>query len=199
MAKIRGKLGNDFCPQALFLYGNYQEDGRPHFGLFCWASYCSILDGEEECLGFMACIGEEKLTKDLIRKQGVFSANLVNQELLPLADYYGTVNGREDPHKMDRLPTVEPGQVLRVPTIVESPVSFELKVLEERHLAQGSDLFLCRVCNVMVEEAFAKGPGPFHPRLLQAAPIVTAGDARYATLDGRDLGGWGEAKARLPE
>lgn len=37
----------------------------------------------------MACIGEEKQTKDLIRKNGVFSANPVSEQLLPLADYYG--------------------------------------------------------------------------------------------------------------
>lgn len=197
MGKIKGTLGNDFCPQALFLYGNYQEDGTPHFGLFCWATYCHIRDGEEEGLGFMACIGEEKRTKDLIRRQGVFSANLVTEPLLPLADYYGTVSGRDNPHKMDRLPAVEPGQVLRVPIITASPVSFELKVLEERSLAAGSDLFLCRICNVMVEEGLCGQSLPFHPALLQAAPVITAGAARYASLDGRDLGAWGEAKASL--
>lgn len=197
MGKITGKLGNDFCPQALFLYGNYQEDGRPHFGLFCWATYCHIQDGEEEGLGFLTCIGEEKLTKDLIRSQGVFSANLVTRELLPLADYYGTTSGREVPNKMDRLPSVEPGQVLRVPTIAESPVSFELKVIEERHLAEGSDVFLCRICNVMVEETLLDTTLPFSQRLLQAAPVIAPGEARYAALTGEDLGAWGEPRSSL--
>lgn len=168
----------------------------PHFGLFCWATYCQIRDGEEEGLGFIACIGEEKQTKDLIRQQGMFSANLVTEPLLPLADYYGTVSGRDNPAKMDLLPTVEPGQVLHVPTIAESPVSFELKVIEERSLADGSDLFLCRVCNVMVEETLADS-SPFHASLMQAAPVVTAGAARYASLNGRDLGAWGEVKQQL--
>lgn len=196
MGKRTGKIGNDFCPQALFLYGNYQEDGVPHFGLFCWATYCHIRDGEEEGLGFVTCIGEEKKTKDLIRQQGMFSANLVTEPLLPLADYYGTVSGRDNPAKMGLLPTVEPGQVLHVPTIAESPVSFELKVIEERNLADGSDLFLCRVCNVMVEETLALSSS-FHSSLMKAAPAVTAGAARYASLDGRDLGAWGEVKQQL--
>lgn len=197
MGKIKGSLGNDFCPQSLFLYGNYQEDGTPHFGLFCWFSYCHIRDGEEEGLGVMACIGEEKMTKDLIRKQGMFSANLVSRPLLPLADYYGTTSGRDNPGKMDRLPTVEPGQVLRVPTIVESPVSFELQVVEERPLAEGSGLFLCRVCNVMVEEALADETVPFIQRLHRANPAITAGAARYASITGEDLGAWGEPRAAL--
>lgn len=197
MGKVKGALGNDFCPQALFLYGNYQEDGTPHFGQFCWFSYCHLQDGGKEGLGVMACIGEEKLTKDLIRKQGMFSANLVTRPLLPLADYYGTTSGRENSRKMERLPTVEPGQVLRVPMIVESPVSFELRVAEERCLASGSDLFLCRICNVMVEESLTNEALPFIQRLLQANPVVTAGAQRYASITGEDLGAWGEPSAVL--
>lgn len=30
MAKIKTNIDNDFCPQALFLYGTKQEDGQPH-------------------------------------------------------------------------------------------------------------------------------------------------------------------------
>lgn len=40
MAKIPAPIGNDFCPQTLFLYGTYKKDGTPNFGLFCWISYC---------------------------------------------------------------------------------------------------------------------------------------------------------------
>ena len=38
----------------------------------------------------MACIGGEKLTKDRIHATKTFSANLITEELLPLADYWGT-------------------------------------------------------------------------------------------------------------
>ena len=62
MAKVKTKIANDFCPQALFLYGTKQEDGQPHFGLFCWFGYYRSSEG----LGVMACIGEEKQTKDLV-------------------------------------------------------------------------------------------------------------------------------------
>lgn len=124
MAKVATKIKNDFCPQALFLYGTKQEDGQPHFGLFCWFGYCHTAEG----FGVMACIGEEKKTKDLIRKNGVFSANLVSEALLPLADYYGCTAGQTAPDKMTVLPTVEWGEVLDVPTIAESPVTYELEV-----------------------------------------------------------------------
>lgn len=205
MAKIRGDINNDFCPQALYLYGNYEEAGTPHFGMFCWFGWCWLGEGEGR-LGVMACIGEEKATKDLIRKTGMFSANLVNEKLLPLADYYGCTSGRENPGKMRRLPTVERGQALNVPTIAESPVSLELKVVKEETLAQGrlgegpanaSTLFLCEVVNVTIDEQLTDQAVSFEERLRLAAPVVTAGEERYSTLDGRMLGSWGEPQKAL--
>ena len=87
--------GNDYCPQTLFAYGAYKEDGTPNFGLFCWFSYCWT-----DNFGVMACIGEPKLTQDLIRKNRVFSANLITEKLLPLADYFGSTSGHS-PDKMN--------------------------------------------------------------------------------------------------
>ena len=44
MSKIKVKNYNDFCPQQLFLYGTYKDDGTPDFGLFCWFSYLNAPD-----------------------------------------------------------------------------------------------------------------------------------------------------------
>lgn len=199
MAKIKGELGNDFCPQAFYLYGNYEEDGTPHFGLFCWFGWCWL--GEDEGrLGAMACIGEEKMTKDLIRKTCMFSANLVNEALLPLADYYGNTSGRENPDKMRRLPTVEEGQALHVPTIAESPVSLELKVVKEENLSKGrlstaeqghSTLFLCEVVNVTIDQRLTDKSIDFTERLRLAAPVISTGECHYSNLFGQTLGLWG--------
>lgn len=203
MAKIKGEISNDFCPQAFYLYGNYEEDGTPHFGLFCWFGWC-WLDGQggDGRLGVMACIGEEKMTKDLIRKTGMFSANLVNEALLPLADYYGMVSGRENPDKMKRLPTVEEGQALHVPTIAESPVSLELRVVKEETLSRGrlgpegekgnSSLFLCEVVNVTINDRLADKSVDFTERLKLAAPVISTGEEHYASIFGQDLGNWGD-------
>ncbi len=193
MSKVKSEITNDFCPQALFLYGTKQADGQPHFGMFCWFSYCHTKEG----LGVMACIGEEKQTKDLIRENGVFSANLVTEPLLPLADYYGSVNGRKTPDKMKRLPTVEWGQVLDVPTVAESPVTFELEVKQEIPMGDGSDVFLCLIRNVTVEESLLNREIPFLDRLKKAAPVVTSGEETYVSVDGRQLGKWGEPMGRL--
>ena len=188
MAKVKTKIGNDYCPQALFLYGTKQEDGQPHFGLFCWFGYYRCSEG----LGVMACIGEEKQTKDLIRKNGVFSANLVSEQLLPLADYYGCICGRTTPDKMKSLPTVEWGQVLDVPTIAESPVSFELEVKKAIPMGDGSDIFLCLIRNVTQDEKLPDMEVPFTERLMKAAPVFAPGEDTYSTIDGRYHGKWGE-------
>lgn len=193
MAKVKTEIGNDFCPQTLFLYGTRQEDGRPHFGLFNWLSYFHATEG----LGVMACIGEEKQTKDLIRKNGVFSANLVTEQLLPLADYYGCTYGRTAPDKMRLLPTVEWGEVLDVPTIAESPVSLELEVKSTLPMGDGSDIFLCLIRNVTREERLLDQAIPFMERLRLAAPVLVPGENTYATADGRFLGTWGEPMKKL--
>ncbi len=193
MAKVKTKIGNDFCPQTLFLYGTKQEDGQPHFGLFCWFGYYHSAEG----LGVMACIGEEKQTKDLIRKNGVFSANLVSEPLLPLADYYGCTYGRTAPDKMKVLPTVAWGEVLDVPTVAESPVSFELEVKQILPMGDGSDIFLCLIRNVTVEEKLLDKKIPFTERLMQAAPVLAPGEDSYSSIDGRYLGEWGEPGKNL--
>lgn len=140
----------------------------------------------------MACIGEEKQTKDLIRKNGVFSANLVSEKLLPLADYYGCTCGRTTPDKMKYLPTVERGQVLDVPTIAESPVTFELEVKKSFPMGDGSDLFLCLIRNVTQDERLTDTTVPFTERLKLAAPVLAPGEETYSSIDGRYLGKWGE-------
>lgn len=196
MAKIKAEISNDFCPQSLYLYGNYEEDGAPHFGLFCWFGWCWLGEGGGK-LGVMACIGEEKRTKDLIRKTGMFSANLVSEPLLPLADYYGCTSGRDTPDKMKRLPTVERGQTLNVPTIAESPVSVELKVVKEEPLTSESTLFLCEVTNVTIDERLADRSLPVIERMKLSRAVSTVAQETYVNFFGSELGKWGQPMQSL--
>ncbi|RAV04625.1 flavin reductase family protein [Paenibacillus sp. YN15] len=183
MAKVSVPLSNHFCPQTLFLFGTYKEDGTPNFGLFCWFSYC--WDGE---LGVMACIGGEKLTKDRIRATGVFSANLVTEAMLPVADYLGVTSGYS-PGKMDIGLEVVPGEVLQVPLLADSPWSFELEVKQTIPL-DDSDVFLCKIRNVMADEALADKNRPVEERFRLAAPALTTHQTYFSA--GNPLGVWGQ-------
>ena len=108
LKKISIKASNTFCPQPLYLYGTYKEDGQPNYGLFCWCAYCAV-----DNLKFVACIGEDKLTRDRIRQTGMFSATIVTEELLSEADWCGTHSGYEF-DKSEKIPS-EKGAVLNVP------------------------------------------------------------------------------------
>ena len=188
-AKVSGAPSNDFCPQTLFLYGTKKEDGSPNFGLFCWFSYC--WDGG---LSVMAAIGGSKLTKDRIKETGVFSANLVTEPMIPLADYLGNTHGY-DAHKMEIPVAVMQGAVLDVPVFSDSPVSFELEVTKTIPL-DGSDVFICKVRNVLLHEELADKETGIEQRLQAALPAFTT-CATYFSRSGKAIGAWGEAMKTL--
>lgn len=186
MSKVSAQIGNDYCPQTLFLYGTYKENGEPNFGLFCWFSYCWF-DG----LGVMVCIGGSKLTLDRIRATKVFSANLVSEKLLPLADRFGTIAGRKD-GKMDVPFQWEKGAALDVPVLTDSPVSFELEVDRFLPLDDKDDVvLLCKVRNVLVDPLLAQEGMTVEEKLRAIAPISTT-CMTYFGWDGRALGAWHE-------
>lgn len=180
MKELREK-NNELCPQTLFLYGTYKEDKTPNFGLFCWFSY--YWDSE---LGVMACIGGDKLTKDRIRETKVFSANLVTEELLPLADYFGSVEGYES-GKMNVDFKTEKGQVLDVPVLSKSPKVFELRVDKEIECDDGT-VFLCKIEGVLEDEELS-GLSPQESMEL-IRPVRTT-FTTYFGWDGKKIEDWG--------
>lgn len=184
MTKISRQATNDFCPQTLFLYGTYKEDYTPDFGLFCWFSYCW---DKELCA--MICIGGEKLTKDRIKAGNVFSANLVTQKLLPMADYLGNKSGYDE-DKMNFDTAIGEGKALDVPILKESPVNFELEVASSIPLDDG-EVFLCRMRNVLYDEELTDESLSVGERLRRIAPISTT-CGTYFSYTGEVLGAWGE-------
>ncbi len=183
MGKISLKPYNNYCPQTLFLYGTYDENGKPDFGLFCWFSY--IWDKE---MGVMCCIGGNKPTKDNIRRNKIFSASIVTEELLGIADYLGNVSGT-NPDKMKIGLDIGKGAVLDVPIINNSPVVFELEATDFIE-KEGSTVILCKMRNVLQDESLSSDES-FEQKLMRIAPIRTT-CKHYFSYQGKDLGGWGE-------
>jgi len=180
-------ISNNFCPQMLFLYGTYREDGTPNFGLFCWFSYYW-----DNGMGVMACIGGDKLTKRRIAANSIFSANLVTEELLPAADYFGNKNGYDD----KKVPAeIEHGAVLDVPVIAKSPWVFELQVDKSIQLDDG-EVLLCKIRNILAEENLCdenKGP----EELIKSIRPIHTTCQTYFSWDGNSLGMWGEPMKKL--
>ena len=189
MSKISKKATNDFCPQTLFLYGTNNEDGSPDFGLFCWFSY--VWDGE---MGVMCCIGGDKLTRQNIEREKFFSANLVTEKMLPLADHFGNVKG-EDPDKMKFKPETGRGEVLPVPILEDSPVVFELEVKEFVNLHDG-EVIICKIRNVLQDEELSDPDISSEEKLAKIAPVRTT-CTEYFSYSGKSMGKWGEPRKNL--
>lgn len=177
-------ISNHFCPQTLFVYGTTKEDGTPNFGLFSWFSY--YFDQE---MGVMACIGDEKLTKDRIRETKIFSASLVTEELLPIADYFGNTNGYTA-GKMDIPVEIEKGKVLDVPILAKSPWTYELEV-DQSIVLNGGDVFLCKIRNVLVDEYVCDETLTEEQRMQRILPVHSIRQT-YFNWDGTFSGNWGE-------
>ena len=187
MRKISVPISNDFCPQTLYLFGTYKEDGMPNFGLFCWFGYC--WDGG---LRVMACIGGEKLTKDRIHATKVFSASLVTEAMLPAADYVGNNEGR-DVDKSFAIKSVR-GEVLNVPIPEGSPKSYELEVERSVPVDDGeAEVFICKIMNVLVDERLADETVPYGERVRLAAPVLTTPE-NYFSMNPVPIGKWGQWK-----
>lgn len=195
MKKISVPATNDICPQTLFVYGSNNEDGTPDFGLFCWFSYCWF-----DQLGVICGIGGSKRTLENIRRNRVFSANLVVERNLPLADYFGTADGR-DGDKMDIAVEWEKGAVLPVPVLCSSPISFELEVEKEIPTgAHDETVFLCHIRNTLKDERLVNSSMRSEEILKATAAVRTCINNDYWAWDGRHLGKWHErAKEIKPD
>ena len=191
--KVSVPVGNDFCPQTLFTYGTFKEDGTPNFGLFCWFSYCWFDE-----LGVMCAIGGHKQTQDRILANRVFSANLVTESNLALSDYFGTADGH-DADKMDIPFQWERGQVLDVPVLTDCPFSFELEVdkVIPTNEEEGDTVFLCRIRNVLKDASLVDSGLPVDELMRKIGAVRTAGGIEYWAWDGRHLGAWHEPAQQI--
>jgi len=174
-------------PKALFLYGTNKEDGSHNFGLFSWITGC--WNGENSV---MVCIGEPKLTKDRILAEKVFSANLVSESMLPLADYLGNNSGY-CPNKMNIPLDVGRGKVLDIPVLMNSPYVLELEVSQHFPLKDDSDIFVCTVRNKLKAKEL-EGIETLEECVKFASPVVSVG-RQYFTLQPVSKGHWGQWKA----
>ena len=175
-------------PQPLYLYGTYKEDNKPNFGLFGWFSYYWDTD-----IGVMVCIGGKKLTRDRILATKVFSANLVTEELLPIADYFGNKEGYSK-DKMNVDVEIEKGQVLDVPVLTKSPWIYELEVNKTIDY-DNSSVFLCKIRNVLAEDFLFDETLSVEKLVKIVRPVHTIRQSYFS--DGSAICSWGEAMKNL--
>ena len=171
------------CVQPSFLIGTNNEDGTANFAPITWISVTQ--DAGDGYLLVISMFGS-KMTKRNVMRTGLFSANLVSTDMLPLMDYFGSRHARDG--KKDGVPcAVSRGEVLDVPVLDQSRWVYECQV--EKSLETGnSTTFFCRIRNIQMDERLVCRD-PFDVDLTVLDPVIYSG--KYHSI-GKLLGSIGD-------
>lgn len=184
MAKRRSvKPIYSMCVQPSFIIGTNNEDGSANFAPITWAS---ATHEEGEGYLFVISIFGTKMTKKNIERTGLFSANLVSTDMLPLMDYFGSKHAK-DGKKDDVSYEVVRGEVLDIPVLNESRFVYECEVAKTVETGD-STTFFCRIRNIQMDENLVC-EDTFDVDLTVLDPVIYSG--RYHSL-GKMLGKIGD-------
>ena len=171
------------CVQPAFIIGTKNEDGSDNFAPITWVS-ATCQEGDEYLL-VISMFGTKRTKQNVIR-EGIFSANLVNKDMLPLMDYFGTKHAKGG-DKNDITYGVSRGAVLDVPTLDESPWVYECEVAKTIETG-ASTTFFCHIRNVQMDERLSPR-NVFDIDLTVLNPVIYSG--KYHSL-GKMLGEIGD-------
>ena len=171
------------CVQPSFIIGTNNEDGTANFAPITWVSVT-----HESGDGYLLVISMTgtKRTRQNVLRTGVFSANLVSTDMLPLMDYFGSRHAKDG--KKDGIGyAVSRGEVLDVPVLEQSRWVYECEV--EKAVETGdSTTFFCPIRNIQMDERLSCRD-TFDVDLTVLDPVIYSG--RYHSL-GKLLGGIGD-------
>ena len=136
-----------FSPQPMYIIGTKNEDGTPNFCIITWLGFSFV-----NCPHLMMTVGGSKLTKTNIIREKKFSANLITEDNLWLADYFGNTNG-EDGLKNSVQYRYQQGKLIDVPIIDECHWAYECKVTRIIELS-GAHLFLAEIKNIQIDKEY---------------------------------------------
>ena len=171
------------CVQPSFIIGTNNEDGSYNFAPITWVS---ATQGEDEGYLLVISMFGTKMTKLNVIRTGIFSANLVSQDMLLLMDYFGSKHAK-DGKKNDISYDVSRGEVLDVPTLDASRWVYECEVVRSVETGD-STTFFCRIRNIQMDERLSPND-IFDIDLSVLDPVIYSG--KYHSL-GKVLGNIGD-------
>lgn len=171
------------CVQPSFIIGTNNEDGSYNFAPITWVSITQGTDGGYDLV--ISMFGTKRTKQNVIRT-GVFSANLVSTDMLPLMDYFGSKHAK-DGQKNDIPYGVSRGEVLDVPTLDASRWVYECEVARSVETGN-STTFFCPIRNIQMDERLTP-KDIFDIDLTVLDPVIYSG--RYHSL-GKMLGEIGD-------
>ena len=171
------------CVQPSFIIGTNNDDGSANFAPITWAS-ATHEDGDQYL--FVISMAGTKMTKKIVLRTGVFSANLVSIDMLPLMDYFGSKHAK-DGAKNDISYEVVRGEVLDVPVLNESRWVYECEVARTVETGD-STTFFCHIRNIQMDERLTC-EDIFDIDLMVLDPVIYSG--KYHSI-GKTLGKIGD-------
>lgn len=176
-----------FSPQPMYIIGTKNEDGTPNFCIITWLGF-SFDNGPN----LMMTVGGTKLTKTNILREGKFSANMITEDNLWLADYFGNTNGQGG--SKNAVPyTYQWGNIVDVPIIDECCWSYECEVSRVIEL-DGAHLFLAKIRNIQIDNKL-EDMDMKRIDLTQIRPVIYAPYNYFST--GNKLGEMGDWEKHL--
>lgn len=132
-------------------------------------------------------VRKERYSHDIIKRSGEFVINLTTQELAKAADFCGVRSGRDiDKFKVQGL-TASESRTVRCPSIEESPVNIECKVLEIKEFPT-HDMFISEISSVSVDESLMDENGRL---CLEKADIIAYSHGQYMAMKRKPIGRFG--------
>ena len=147
MERIDIKPDCVFSPQPMFIIGTKNENGKPNFCIITWLGFSF-----DKTPHIMMTLGGSKLTKTNILREKVFSANLISEDNIWLADYFGCSKG-EEREKNEVKYNYQWGKYVDAPIIDECHWVYECEVTQTIEL-QGSHLFLADIKNIQIDKKY---------------------------------------------
>lgn len=168
--------------QPAFIIGTNNEDGTDNFAPITWVS-ATHEEGDRYLL--VISMAGTKRTKMNVLRTGIFSVNLVNQEMLSLMDYFGT-HKAQDGVKNEMQYKVSRGETLNIPVLDASPWVYECKVKKMVETGD-STTFFCDILNIQMDERI-DCKDTFDVDLTKFDPVIYSG--KYHSI-GKLLGSIG--------
>ena len=132
-------------------------------------------------------VRKSRFSHNIIEKTGEFVINLTTKKLAVAADYCGVRSGRDvDKFKEQKLTAAE-SRVVRCPSIEESPVNIECKVIEKMDYPT-HDMFIAEIVSVSVDSDLMDENGRL---CLDEAGLIAYNHGHYFALERRAIGRFG--------
>ncbi len=175
------KAGNMLYPVPAVMVSCQRPGERPNIITVAWAGIvCS------DPVMVSISVRKERYSHDIIESTGEFVINLTTERLTRATDYCGVRSGRDVDKFAEMHLTPCDSKNVKVPGILESPVSLECKVTEVIELGS-HDMFLAEVVGVSIDPEYVDESGEFR---LNDAGLIAYSHGEYYRL-GKKIGTFG--------